>query len=270
MRIDSAGIRFGTVLKTRDVGSFRLRESRYPGSLVTPVHDHAEPYFSFVVRGPIGERGPRREALYSVGSLHFHPSGDPHSAWTPEGGATTMSVTPHGRIALRLDARTGWPDREESVGLAARARRCYREFHAGDTASDLALEALCLELVAFSLRSMSGGRSEAQPRWLHEAREFLHAHLDRPVAMSELASVARVHPSHLARGFRRHLGCSPGAYLRHLRIERAREALPTSDLPIVTLALEAGFASQAHFTRAFHRSVGLPPGAYRKLHGRSG
>ena len=86
--------------------------------------------------------------------------------------------------------------------------------------------------------------------------------------MTELAAHAGVHPSHLARSFRRHLGCSPGAYLRRLRLERACEALAETRASILAIALEAGFSGQAHFTRAFHRTMGLPPGAYRKLHGR--
>jgi AraC family transcriptional regulator len=268
MRIESAGIRFGTVLRTRDAGHFRLRESRYPAHLVTPVHDHADPYFSYVVRGAMSERSRRREAHYSSRSLHSHPSADPHHSWIGESGATILSIAPSGRIALRLDAAWADPSEQEAPRLAAMARRCHEEFRATDAASDLALEALCLELVAAWLRSRADEEASAAPRWLGEARDVLHAHLDRPIAMTELAARAGVHPSHLARSFRRHLGCSPGAYLRRLRLERAREALAETHESILAIALEAGFSDQAHFTRAFHRMTGLPPAAYRKLHGR--
>ena len=124
MRIDSAGVRFGVVLMTRDVGCFRLRESRYAGGLVTPTHDHAEPYFSYMVRGAIDERASRRGEVYERGSLHFHPSGDPHVAAMGAEGATAMSLTPRGRLALRLDARPGMA-RRESPPVAALARRCH-------------------------------------------------------------------------------------------------------------------------------------------------
>ena len=267
MRIDSAGIRFGTVLQTRDAGRFRLRESRYPSHLVTPVHDHADPYFSYLLRGSMGERSRRSEVHYRGSSLHAHPSADPHHVWVGPEGATILSITPQGRIALRLDA--AWQaGTQDAARLAALARRCHQEFRATDAASDLALEALCLELVAAWLRSREVAGDHAPPRWLREARDVLHAHLDQPIAMTELAALTGVHPSHLARSFRRHLGCSPGAYLRRLRLERAREALADSRESILAIGLEAGFSSQAHFTRAFQRMTGLPPGAYRKLHGR--
>jgi AraC family transcriptional regulator len=269
MRIDSAGIQYGTVLQTRDAGRFRLRESRYPAHLVTPVHDHAEPYFSYVVRGAMSERCRRRdEVLYPGRSFHSHPSADPHHAWMGPQGATVLSITPRGRVALRIDAAWRSEATREAARLAGMARRCHEELHATDAASDLALEALCLELVAAWMRSKEDAPESTPPRWLREARDVLHDHADRPIAMTELAAHAGVHPSHLARSFRRHLGCSPGAYLRRLRLERACEALAETRESILAIALEAGFSGQAHFTRAFHRTMGLPPGAYRKLHGR--
>src|SRR5262245_29111425 len=199
MRIESAGIRFGTVLQTRDAGHFRLRESGYPAHLATPIHDHADPYFSYLVRGSIGERSRHLEARYLGRSLHAHPSADPHRVTVGPQGATILSITPRGRIALRLDATWRAGPRPGASRLAAMARRCHHEFQATDAASDLALEALCLELVAAWIRSRDDERSPARPRWLSEACDVLHAHLDRPIAMTELAALAGVHPSHLAR-----------------------------------------------------------------------
>lgn len=266
MRIPSAGEQFGTVLATRQAGRFFLRESRYAPSLGMPSHHHDAPYFSFVVRGAIRESGRRREHLYEAGSLHFHPAADPHSGRTGPLGLTCLSVVPHGRLSLRLDFRAPMIGHEPPA-LAALATRAYREFHASDSASDLALEALCMEIAAAHLRASADRDRAAPPRWLAEARDFLHARLDRPVPLAELAAVAGVHPAHLARTFRLHLGSTPGAYLRRLRIERARHALATSTDPIATIALAMGFSSQAHFTRTFHRLVGLPPAAYRQRHG---
>jgi AraC family transcriptional regulator len=264
LRIDSAGVRFGTVLATRDVGPFRLRESRYAADLDAPRHDHAEPYFSLVVHGLLRERDPRRETCYEAGSLHFHPGADPHSARVGPTGLVCLSVTPSGAIARLLDARLPARAPSGSPTLATLAGRCLRELDRADTASDLALEAHCLELVAVSLRRVSPGRRGPPPRWLDEARDYLHAHVDRRVSLPELAGAVGVHSAHLARVFRAYLGLAPASYLRRLRIERARRALATTRAPVAEIALEAGFASQAHFTRVFHRLIGLSPARYRR------
>lgn len=169
LRIDSAGVRYGTVLATRDVGRFRLRESRYAADLDVPRHDHAEPYFSLVVHGLLRERDPRRETCYEAGSLHFHPGADPHSAQVGPTGLVCLSLTPSGSIARILDARLPPRAPSESPALAALAGRCLRELGRRDTASDLALEAHCLELVAISLRRASPARRGSPPCWLDGA-----------------------------------------------------------------------------------------------------
>jgi AraC family transcriptional regulator len=99
-------------------------------------------------------------------------------------------------------------------------------------------------------------------------RDLLHASIHEPLRLAELSAQTGIHPVHLVRGFRRHLGVTPAAYQRRLRIESARVSLAATATPLAILALDAGFASQAHFTRTFHRMVGATPAAYRRAHRR--
>jgi len=75
---------------------------------------------------------------------------------------------------------------------------------------------------------------------------------------------ADTHPAHLSRTFRRHLGCSPTAFVQRLRVEHAWTRLVGDEPPpLADLALEAGFSDQPALTRALKRFVGSPPGAFR-------
>lgn len=259
----SAGETYGRVMHTRRAGRFVFRESRYGESLRMPRHYHPEPYFSFVAEGSLSERTAGREADHGPGSVHFHPAGDPHSVQLGREGATCVSIIVSADLP-QLGTLREAPSRSLS-GTAASwiARRCHRELRASDSASDLALEAQALELVAALLRARSP-RERVAPRWLLEVRDHLHAHcLDR-VRLADLSALAGIHEVHLVRAFRRHFGATPGAYVRELRIEHARRGLADRERPIADLALEAGFSSQAHFTRVFHRLVGTTPAAYRR------
>jgi AraC family transcriptional regulator len=260
MRLHSTGESFGSVVRLREAGPFLLRESRYASALRLPPVEHERPYFSYLVGGGFRERNARGEHAYRAGSLHFHGQADPYSAVVGDGGMTCLSIVlPLAPVVPGNPMRS----KSETATLTAAAARCYRELRATDIAAGLALEAACLDLMASSLR-VEASRVHSAPRWLLAVEEFLHANLDRPIALAELAKIGGVHPAHLTRAFRRHRGGSPAELHRRLRIERARRALSETRDSIVEIALAAGFSSQSHFTRAFHRVVGTPPAAYRR------
>ncbi|URD53853.1 helix-turn-helix transcriptional regulator [Chroococcidiopsis sp. CCNUC1] len=66
-------------------------------------------------------------------------------------------------------------------------------------------------------------------------------------------------PYHFAHLFKESTNTSPHQYLIRCRIERAKELIVMSDLPLATIAQTVGFASQGHFTYHFKRCVGVTP-----------
>lgn len=92
---------------------------------------------------------------------------------------------------------------------------------------------------------------------------FVEEHLDAPVDLEEVSRVSGVSHWHFLRTFRALTGDTLKGYVRGRRLARARRALLTGDLPVLALALQAGFASQASFTRAFRDAYGMPPAQYR-------
>jgi AraC family transcriptional regulator len=98
-----------------------------------------------------------------------------------------------------------------------------------------------------------------------EVRDSIRDRGADKLTVRQLAVEARVHPVHLARAFRQYFGCSPGQYVRRCRIERLREILRRSDLPLSEVALEAGFGDQSQMTTAFRRATGMTPREYRRF-----
>jgi AraC family transcriptional regulator len=129
----------------------------------------------------------------------------------------------------------------------------------------LAIESLGYELVEATAHSRPSNETRP-PSWVQHVRDHLRQRDNQRVLLADLAALANVHPVHLVRAFRRHVGATPADYQRRLRIERTRRALLESDVPIVELSLDAGFSSQGHFTRWFHRLIGATPAAYRRAH----
>jgi AraC-like DNA-binding protein len=92
-------------------------------------------------------------------------------------------------------------------------------------------------------------------------KRYLAEHLHTTVTLQDLSAVARLSPFYLLRVFHRTVGMPPHAYLRQLRVDRAKELL-ASGLGAAEVAAATGFADQSHLTRQFKRIVGITPGAY--------
>jgi AraC family transcriptional regulator len=98
---------------------------------------------------------------------------------------------------------------------------------------------------------------------LRRALAFIDSHLDDDLRLPHLAETLGISPHHFAHVFRSAIGVAPHKYVIRRRVERAKELLDTTNLPIVEIALAVGCANQSHFSALFHRGTGLTPHAYR-------
>jgi transcriptional regulator GlxA family with amidase domain len=106
-----------------------------------------------------------------------------------------------------------------------------------------------------------GGLAPASLRRVHE---YVDRHLDRTISLGELAKLTGLSVFHFARSFKQSQGTTPHRYVMQRRIERARDMLVTTDLPLCEIAFAAGFADQSHLARHFRQQVGVPPGYFRR------
>jgi len=106
-------------------------------------------------------------------------------------------------------------------------------------------------------------RGGLPPHKLQKVLSYIEEKLAEPVGVRELASQVHMSPFHFARRFKQAVGTPPHAYITHVRIERAKRLLSTTNLPLIEVATRVGYRTQAHFTGVFHRYVGTTPRAYR-------
>jgi len=87
--------------------------------------------------------------------------------------------------------------------------------------------------------------------------------LEMPQPRATLARDAGISLRQLERLFQHHLGRGIHRHYRFLRLERARQLLRETTLPVLDVALATGFASSSQFARAYRRAFGEPPSATR-------
>lgn len=157
--------------------------------------------------------------------------------------------------------------RDEAIETLARALLATHE--AGCMAG--CAETLGKPIVA-RLRHLctEGGRwSGAQRRvslqnWrLARVSHYVHANLDKPITLADIARAAGLSPMHFAAKFRAATGHKPHDYLQLCRIERAKDLLAEGNRSLIDIAMEVGFRTQAHFTTVFKRFAGRTPHSWR-------
>ncbi|MEO8243261.1 MAG: AraC family transcriptional regulator [bacterium] len=94
---------------------------------------------------------------------------------------------------------------------------------------------------------------------------FIESNPSAPQTLNDLADKAGVTAFHLARVFAETTGQPVMRYVWRRRLTRAAEALAYGEASVLTIALDAGYASHEAFGRAFRAEYGLTPTALRRL-----
>lgn len=98
---------------------------------------------------------------------------------------------------------------------------------------------------------------------LAATREWALRRLDRPVTLTDLAAHAGVSVRTLTRRFQAETGLSPLRWLLHRRLDRARQLLETTTLPMDQVAWHSGMGTADSLRQHMVRQVGVTPSAYR-------
>ena len=245
------------------LGAFWVADVHYERGLELPEHTHPLGGFCIVVSGRYRESYGARVLTCERASMTYR---------TP--GALHANVYDDETRCIALEADEAWLRRFAELDtlrtgaiadgrLISAARAIAEELQAPDASSELMIEGLALQLAAMCARRSRQTPSATGSAWLRRVRERIEEEIRTP-SLRDLAGDAGVHPSHVAAAFHKAFGCSVGEYARRTRVDRAARQLVATDVPIVDVALDNGFANQSHFTRVFRSILGVPPAAYRR------
>lgn len=115
--------------------------------------------------------------------------------------------------------------------------------------------------VTLSAAQFRGGLSSVQMR---RATELLEAHLDGDIALQQVAEACELSVSHFSRAFKQTFRTPPYRWLIERRVDRARDLMKNSRLPLADIAIRCGFADQSALNRSFKRIHGVTPGTWRR------
>ena len=247
-----------------------------------PEHSHSEAQLSFFRKGSSGAFlthsvvGRSHSRSIGPGSIAFIPHNQPHRIhWQGDGELLHIyfsldfmaNVTERGYSSRLL--RPLSYQQESTINTIGQC--LLDEFYwSGQLSSDFVDHARFL-IAARLLHMLEADQARVPSgllgvKRLQPALEFLHEHLETHTSLADLAALCGVSIYHFARSFSAQLGCAPFEYQRFLRLEKAKELLRESNLPVEAVGIAVGIESASNFARLFRQSLGLSPSEYRRLH----
>ena len=138
--------------------------------------------------------------------------------------------------------------------------------------SHLYADTLACELAIHLLRQYTAvtvapvwPKAKLSPHKLRRAVQYIEGNLRNDLTLSAIADSVVLSPGHFAHAFREATGVAPHRYVVERRVERAKELLRQSDMPITEIADRVGCSSHSHLSVLFHRITGLTPRQFRGL-----
>ncbi|MET3037274.1 AraC family transcriptional regulator [Chryseobacterium sp. NRRL B-14859] len=98
---------------------------------------------------------------------------------------------------------------------------------------------------------------------IHYVKELISNNFDH-TTIPDLALSAGINQTKLKMGFKEIFGETVFGYLSNMRMDKAKELLISTDIPVSEIAYRVGYNYSQHFVKAFKRHFGCTPGEFRK------
>lgn len=143
------------------------------------------------------------------------------------------------------------------------------EYRKSDTLSaEIRVTSIVLELIAEFIEGNLFVKLNLATTPTHEKMNsvlrYMEQHMSEQVSIETLAQLAHYHPNYFINAFKQFTGYSPIQYMNHLRSEKAKDLLLTTELNVSQIADTFGM-ELSYFSRMFKEQTGFKPTAFREL-----
>ena len=103
-----------------------------------------------------------------------------------------------------------------------------------------------------------------------KAISYVQDNLSEPFSLREVAEYIHLNPSYLSALFKEQMDVTFSEYVTRARLQKAKELLLQTPLPIVEIAERIGYRTVKYFITLFKEYVGTSPGQYRSQYQKDG
>ncbi len=254
------------------------------------VHKHHE--LLYCTTGEGGQLANHRKFPLRAGDCFFFPAGMRHcSVFLPNRNFECYVVSFQSQMftpALSGD--------EEALNIVEKMARCngmvplsingrtivrkviddfYSEFRSKALAYQATVKMMMMQLLVSIARDEDFCRQGTYicppPSNDYLIREILHyidAFYMNHIMVDSVIEFCPMSRSHFHATFKKMTGKTLIEYLTHIRLQKAKQHLRSSDMSIADVASHTGFATPSYFGKKFRAATGMSPGEYRKRYAR--
>jgi AraC-like DNA-binding protein len=99
---------------------------------------------------------------------------------------------------------------------------------------------------------------------IRDCIRYIEEHYPEEIRLDNLADRAYLSPEYFSKVFKRLTSQTPIEFINNVRLEKAKQLLASSSLPVTDIAYRTGFHDSNYFSRQFKKTTGFTPGDYRK------
>ncbi|WP_316837225.1 AraC family transcriptional regulator [Pedobacter nutrimenti] len=110
----------------------------------------------------------------------------------------------------------------------------------------------------------SAAENKEEETIINQSRLLFRSNISNSYSPQQAAQDLNVGYSWFRKLFKNYTGLSPGQYYLQLKIEKAKEMLCNSNIPIKEISIDLNFDSSFYFSKIFKEKTGLKPTEYRK------
>jgi AraC-like DNA-binding protein len=100
---------------------------------------------------------------------------------------------------------------------------------------------------------------------IDKARLMIREKLNSNISPEKLAASLNMSYTWFRRMFKQYTGLAPAQYIAQLKIQKAKELLSVTSMPVKKIALDLGFESIDYFSTFFKKRTKKSPGEFRRL-----
>jgi len=280
------GARGGMRLRQDRIGPVTMDQTSFDTDLDVDVGPVGKLVFGHVSNGAVGFRTGGAEHWHSNGGAYLAAQPGHCRTTTVRGGVHRQAVIDPalpGQVAGTEPGRTERPVRFTGYeAISSAAARTWRHTYAyardivgdlPDTAGhQLVVSNVARLLVATALATFPNNalteptiedRHDGHVATLHRAVAFIDDNAHRDITVAEIAEAAHVTIRAVQHAFQRHMGTTPTAYLRRVRLDHAHQELVAADpteQTVTGIAYRWGFPSPSRFAVYYRDVYGVLPG----------